>query len=259
MDDNRARKEGSAPAKKELLAEKVYQGIRRMIADYRWKPGVRINVMKMARELGVSRTPVWEAVRRLEQEGILQSIPNRGVFMAETSLERSLEVIQARGALDLLAVRLATSRMTKRVLDGINRSLSGQLRAIENEDVVLYSSADFRFHHLIYEASGNGYIIELFESIALQMRPTRLKILPALPALYLSHQEIFQGLADGDSGKAQDAMIRHTEIILNLTQESIKSSLERKELVRQAKERLTNRVSTTDAVASLTIEREELL
>jgi DNA-binding GntR family transcriptional regulator len=229
------------PAKKELLAEKVYQGIRRMIADYRWKPGVRVNVTKMARELGVSRTPVWEAVRRLEQEGILQSIPNRGVFMAETSLERSLEVIQARGALDLLAVRLAAARMTRRVADRMRRSLSEQLQAIENEDVVLYSSADFRFHHLIYAASGNGYILELFESIALQMRPTRLKILPALPSLYLCHQEILQGLADGDSDRAEKAMIRHTEIVLNLTQESIKSSLERKELVRRVKERFANR------------------
>jgi DNA-binding GntR family transcriptional regulator len=241
MEDPRAQEKASNPARKELLVEKVYQGIRRMIADYRWKPGVRLNVMKMARELGVSRTPVWEAVRRLEQEGILQSIPNRGVFMAETSLERSLEVIQARGALDLLAVRLATSRMTKRVIDRMSRSLSEQLQAIESEDVVLYSSADFRFHHLIYEASGNGYILELFESIALQMRPTRLKILPALPALYLCHQEILHGLTDGDSGKAQDAMVRHTEIVLNLTQESIRLSLERKELVRQARERFANR------------------
>jgi DNA-binding GntR family transcriptional regulator len=241
MDDNRVITKESVPAKKELLAEKVYQGIRRMIADYRWKPGVRVNVMKMARELGVSRTPVWEAVRRLEQEGILQSVPNRGVFMAETTLERSLEVIQTRGALDLLAVKLAIPRITKRVLDRLNRSMAEQLRAIENEDVVRYSSADFRFHHLIYETSGNAYILELFESIVLQMRPTRLKILPVLPTLYLCHQEILQGLADHDSGRAQDAMVRHTEIVLDLTQESIKSSLQRKELVRQAKDRFTNR------------------
>ncbi len=241
MADRQIKDKSNIPARKELLAEKVYQGIRHMIADYRWKPGVRVNVMKMARELGVSRTPVWEAVRRLEQEGILRSIPNRGVFMAETSLERSLDVIQARGALDLLAVRLAASRMTKGVLDRIGRCLSEQLLAIEGEDVVRYSSADFQFHRLVYAAGGNTYILELFESIALQMRPTRLRILPALPSLYLCHQEILQGLADGDSGLAEKAMIRHTEIILNLTRESIKSSLERKELVRQAKECFSNR------------------
>lgn len=241
MDDRQPKEKGNIPVKKELLAEKVYQGIRRMIADYRWKPGVRVNVMKMARELGVSRTPVWEAVRRLEQEGILQSIPNRGVFMAETSLQRSVEVIQARGTLDLLAVRLAVSRMTKRVLDRINRCLSEQLQAIESEDVVRYSAADFQFHRLIYTASGNGYILELFESIVLRMRPTRLKILPALPSLYLCHQEILQGLADGDPERAEKAMIRHTEIVLNLTQESIRSSLERKEIVRWAKERFASR------------------
>jgi DNA-binding GntR family transcriptional regulator len=240
MVDRQVRDKGNVPARKELLAEKVYQGIRRMIADYRWKPGVRVNVMKMARELGVSRTPVWEAVRRLEQEGILQSIPNRGVFMAETSLERSLEVIQARGALDILAVTLTATRMTKRILDRMSRCLSEQLLAIESEDVVRYSSADFEFHRLLYEASGNRYILELFESITLQMRPIRLKILPILPSLYLCHHDILEGLADGDSGRVQDAMTRHTEIILILTRESIKSSLERKELVRRVKERFAN-------------------
>jgi DNA-binding GntR family transcriptional regulator len=239
MNDNQVM--GTNPVKKELLAEKVYQGLRHMLADYRWKPGVRVNVMKIARELGVSRTPVWEAVRRLEQEGILQSIPNRGVFMAETSLERSIEVIQARGALDLLAVKLAASRMTKRALDRLNRSLSEQLQAIEENDVIRYSSADFQFHRLIYEASGNGYILELFESIILQMRPTRLNILPVLSSLYQWHQEIYQGLAGGNSELAEKAMIQHTEIILDLTQESIKSSVVRKELVRRAKDQLSNR------------------
>jgi DNA-binding GntR family transcriptional regulator len=139
-------------------------------------------------------------------------------------------------------VRLAASRMTRQVLDRMGRSLSEQLKAIESEDVVRYSSADFQFHRLIYTASGNGYILELFDSIALQMRPTRLKILPALPSLYSCHQEILQGLADSDTGQAEKAMVRHTEIILNLTQESIKSSLERKELVRRVKERFANRL-----------------
>jgi len=206
-----------------------------MIADYRWKPGVRLNVMKMARELRVSRTPVWEAVRRLEQEGILRSIPNRGVFMAETSLERSLEVLQARGALDILAVRLASARMTPRLIDRLARCLPDQLRAIENEDTVSYSSADFRFHRLIYQASGNSYIVDLFESITLQMRPTPLKIMPALASLYRAHQEILQGLADGNADEAENAMARHTKIVLDLTEEQLGFFLERKELIREAR------------------------
>jgi DNA-binding GntR family transcriptional regulator len=241
MNDQHVKSEGVNPIKKELLAEKAYQRLRHILADYRWKPGVRLNVMKIARELGVSRTPVWEAVRRLEQEGILQSIPNRGVFMAETSLERSVEVIQARGALDRLAVNLATNRISKRALDHLNRSLSEQLQALEDENVIRYSSADFQFHRHIYKASGNGYILEIFESIVLQMRPTRLNILPILPSLYLCHQEIYQGLADSDSERAEKAMIQHTGIILNLTQESIVSSLERKDIVRRAKEHRSNR------------------
>jgi DNA-binding GntR family transcriptional regulator len=225
------------PEKKELLAEKVYQGIRTMIADYRWKPGVRVNVMKMARELGVSRTPVWEAVRRLEQEGILRSIPNRGVFMAETSLERSLEVVQVRGALDVLAVRLAGDRMNDSLLTQLARCLSDQLQAIENENLVLYSSSDFEFHRLIYDASGNRYLLELFESITLQMRPTRLKILPILPSLYLVHQAILEAFSKGSSSSAEKAMTRHNDIVLELTKEQIKNKSDRDEFVRQARQK----------------------
>ncbi len=234
---NRQAKENRPSAlKKELLAEKVYRGIRTMIADHRWKPGVRLNVQKMARELGVSRTPVWEAVRRLEQERIVYSIPNRGVFMRETSPERSLEVIEVRAALDLLTVKAASSRMADDALSRLAQCLRDQLQAIEREDLVRYSSSDFRFHRLIYEAAGNSYLLELYESINLQMLPTRLNILPALASLYRSHQEILDALAESDSIEAQKAMSRHWQIAANLATDQIRFSLERRELLREARE-----------------------
>lgn len=74
-------------SKKQLMNETVHQALRGMIAGRRFKPGQRLNVEELARELGVSRTPVWEAIRRLGQDGIVRNIPNRGVFMSENPLE----------------------------------------------------------------------------------------------------------------------------------------------------------------------------
>ena len=77
-----------------VLSTKVYAALKEMIADYRFKPGARLNVEKISKELEVSRTPVWEAVRRLQQEGLLENIPYRGVFMVEMTLDRALELFQ---------------------------------------------------------------------------------------------------------------------------------------------------------------------
>ena len=93
--------------KREILNSKVYAALKEMIAEHRFQPGAHLNVEKVAKELSVSRTPVWEAVRRLEQEGLLINIPNRGVFMFEMTLDIAFELYQVRETLERLAGRLA--------------------------------------------------------------------------------------------------------------------------------------------------------
>ena len=215
------------------MNEKVYRAIKKMIAIHRFQPGLRLNAEKIARELGVSRTPVWESIRRLGQEGIVQNIPNRGVFMAETPLERVVEMIEARGVLDKFAGRMASDRISDRIVKQLDQCLADQLRAIETADISLYSSLDFRFHGLIYEASGNSYLKELFESITLQTLPARMQILSILPLLYLDHQEIIRGLADRDPDRVEEALAHHTEIVIAHVKKLIQSANEREEMVRQ--------------------------
>ena len=123
-----------AKIKKEVMSSKVYSALKEMIADYRFKPGARVNVEKVSRELGVSRTPVWEAVRRLEQERLLKNIPNRGVFMAEMTLERAYELFQVRGALERLVARLAAVNMDNRAFEKLSECAEEQLKVIEKED-----------------------------------------------------------------------------------------------------------------------------
>jgi len=215
------------------MNEKVYRAIKKMIAIHRFQPGLRLNAEKIARELGVSRTPVWESIRRLGQEGIVQNIPNRGVFMAETPLERVVEMIEARGVLDKFAGRIASDRISDRILKQLRQCLPDQLRAIERADISLYSSLDFRFHGLIYEASGNSYLKELFESITLQTLPARMQVLSILPLLYLDHQEIIRGLADRDPDRVEETLAHHTEIVIAHVKKLMQSTNEREEMVRQ--------------------------
>ena len=218
---------------KELISEKVYRAVKKMIAIHRFQPGLRLNVEKITRELGVSRIPVWEAIRRFQQEGIVRTIPNRGAFLLENPLERSLEIIEVRGALDKLAGRLACERISDRILDQLAQCLQNQLQAIETADLGLYSSTDLRFHGLIYEASGNSYLKEMFESITLQMLPARVEWFRIVPSLYMGHQEIIEGLANRDQARVEAALTRHVELAVNHVKELLQSANERKEMVRR--------------------------
>jgi DNA-binding GntR family transcriptional regulator len=229
-------KEEGISKKKELLSDKAYKAVRRMIAVHRFEPGFHLNVEKLSREVGISRVPLWEAIRRLQQEGIVQHIPRRGVFLSESSLKRTLEIIEVRGVLDKLGGRLACERISDRKLGQLAKCLPDQLRAIENEDIALYSSSDLRFHGLIYDASGNDYLKEVFGSITLAMLPTRVDLKSIFVSLHMAHQEILEGLMNRDCEQVEMAFTRHEEIVVNHVKNLLKSENERKEMVRRIKE-----------------------
>jgi DNA-binding GntR family transcriptional regulator len=229
--------------KKELKNEKVYRALRNMIALHRFEQGFSLNVQKLSKELGVSRTPVWEAMRKLEQQGVIETIPNRGVFITIVSFEQMLEVIGVRGVMDAFAGRLACERINKRMIDRLAQCLPDQLRAIETGDVAAYLLADNKFHGLIYEASGNSYLMELYESITLRMLPVPVStdILirpPHQPSVYLAHQQVVEGLANRDVAQVEGAMARHTKIIVTYLKEKKRAEAERKEMVRRLEKQL---------------------
>ena len=87
-----------AKIQRKKLSDQVYKRIKDMIANHRFKPGSRINVENIAKELGVSRTPVWEAVSRLEQEDLVKNVPNRGVFMTVLTSKEWLAVLRPQSS-----------------------------------------------------------------------------------------------------------------------------------------------------------------
>jgi len=226
--------------KRELLSESAYRSIKDMILTHRFAPGLRINVEKLGRELGVSRPPVWEAIRRLEQEGVLSKIPNRGVFMIKNTLEKLFEQVQIRGALDALAGTLACKQIDARMLEQLSRCLAEQLQAIESGDLDAYSAADLQFHRLVYKASRNASLKNLFETITLQMAtvPPDLNILSRLHAVFATHQEMIEGLANRDEELVRVSVERHTGIILSHFQTQISARVEREEAVQRIKRHL---------------------
>ena len=98
-----------AKLQRENLSNQIYAVLKEMIADHRFQPGARLNIQSIAKDLDVSLTPVWEAVRRLEQEGLGENIHNRGVFMSSLTAEKALDLYVVRDMLEGMAARPAAS------------------------------------------------------------------------------------------------------------------------------------------------------
>ena len=196
-----------------VLSSKVYTAIKEMISNHRFQPGARLNVEKISKELEVSRTPVWEAVRRLQQEGLLENIPYRGVFMAEMTLERALELYQVREALEGLAARLAALYANEKLIEKMGETLENQSKVIEKGDLVGYSRTDFDFHGLIHKMSHNSVLQEMLESLKAKMQPITMEVRPILPKLYEDHLEILEAIRSKDPDKSEKILRRHNRVV----------------------------------------------
>ena len=196
-----------------VLSSKVYTAIKEMISNHRFQPGARLNVEKISKELEVSRTPVWEAVRRLQQEGLLENIPYRGVFMAEMTLERALELYQVREALEGLAARLAALYANEKLIEKMGETLENQIKVIEKGDLVGYSRTDFDFHGLIHKMSHNSVLQEMLDSLKAKMQPITMEVRPILPKLYEDHLEILEAIRSKDPDKSEKILRRHNRVV----------------------------------------------
>lgn len=207
---------------RDRLSSQVYTILKGMIADYRFNPGTRVNVEQIAKEVGASRTPVWEAVHRLVQEGLLENIPNRGVFMCALTPKQAIELYTVRENLEALAARLAIENIDDKTIEKMKKCLDQQYKVVQKEDLVNYSRLDYDFHAMVYEASGNRTLQEMLETIKNKMRPIAMHITPILSSLYHDHVEILEAFQEKNPDKAEAAFRKHNLQMIA----QIKSSME---------------------------------
>jgi DNA-binding GntR family transcriptional regulator len=144
-------------------ADFVYESLRDAISDGRIAGGERVREEEVARNLGVSRTPVREALQRLQQRGILNFGPTRGLVVAQLSHEQIVELYAMREILEGSAARFAAQHATPEEI-AILHQLQDQLRAAEGDDL-LHKHLDRRFHQAIYEAAHNRYLMQMLDSM----------------------------------------------------------------------------------------------
>jgi len=168
------------------LREVVCETLRTAIIEGVLKPGERLMEIQVSEELGVSRTPVREAIRKLELEGFVVMIPRRGTYVSDLSIKDINEVFEVRTALDVLAAGLAAERITAEELEQMERLLVELGECIEQDDMGKIVEADSQFHDLLYSASRNMRLVGIINNLREQLTrfrslsmayPGRLKIM----------------------------------------------------------------------------------
>jgi DNA-binding GntR family transcriptional regulator len=202
-----------AKIKRQGLRDLVYQELHEMIENSRFSPGGRIVVEDLAKKLGVSRTPVWQAIGLLESEGYLIYKPNVGVFMQEISPKEAIDLYSVRGVLEGMAASLAATRINAQELDQLETNLLHQEKILPLQDTTGYSKLDFEFHAIIYAASGNSCLIELLEKLKHKMKPFVCDITPIMADLFANHQQIFLALKDRDQNRARQMFLDHNDLM----------------------------------------------
>ena len=203
------------------LREMVFESLREAIIHGRLKPGERLMEIQLAEEMGVSRTPVREAIRKLELEGFVVMVPRKGAYVAGISLKDIVDIFEVRAALEGMAAGLAAERITEEEMDELERSLL-MINVTGEDDLAAIVKADAAFHELIYKASRNQRLVQIITHLQEQIQRFRMTSLsqPGRTKIVLDeHKKIVEAISDRNVELAQTLAREHIEnaeqILLN--------------------------------------------
>ena len=196
------------------LRDVVFKTLRQAILTGELQPGERLMEITLANRLGVSRTPVREAIHKLEQEGLVIMMPRRGAQVAQITKKDLIEVLEVRLGLEEMAVRFACERMTDEQLTELCQAADEFSAAIERNDLTALAQADEKFHSLICRATGNDCLCGITNNLREQMyryRIEHLKNHDARKNLDGEHKAICAALEKRNAEEAQAILYSHIE------------------------------------------------
>lgn len=196
------------------LRDVVFQTLRQAILKGELEPGERLMEIHLAQKLGVSRTPVREAIRKLELEGLVIMIPRKGAIVADITLSDLEDVLEVRLALEELAVRQACRNYSEEQMHRLKKASDDFKRILYGTDVIAYAEADEEFHAVIYEMTGNRKLVQILNNLREQMYRYRMEYLKdklSHAQLVLEHEKIVHALEERNEVKAVEVMVLHVE------------------------------------------------
>ncbi len=194
------------------LNQRAYDEIRRRILDGELLPSSPISEYQVAAALNISRTPVREALKRLEEEGLVWSIPNKGTFVTELSAHDIMEIYQVRERLEGLAARIAAQQMSASDIQLLDKeiALTDEFASTGRVDEIF--QRDIRLHKLIITSTQNIRLSKILAMLDDQMHRVRIIFSQSpdwLQAVIREHAAIVENIKQRDCNGAENAMVQH--------------------------------------------------
>lgn len=196
------------------LRDVVFNTLRQAILTGELKPGERLMEIHLANKLGVSRTPIREAIHKLELEGLVTMIPRRGAEVSQITEKSMQDVLEVRRALDALCAELACDRITDGELEKLRLACETFESAVRTKDTKKIAQADVALHDIIVCATGNQRLIQLVNNLSEQMYRYRFEYIKDAgqhETLIAEHRIIYESLVAKDKQTAAAAAKTHID------------------------------------------------
>ncbi len=196
------------------LRDVIFENLREAILDGRLKPGQRLMEIQLAEQMGVSRTPVRESIRKLELEGLVVMIPRKGAYVSNMSLKDVIEVLEIRASLEGLAAYLAAERITDEDLVKLEKIADDFSQSKDDYDLETLLRKDVEFHECIFKATNNKKLHQLITSLWEQVYRFRFMYISDYEStvnIDKEHRLILDALKSRDSELAKKYAKEHIE------------------------------------------------
>jgi DNA-binding GntR family transcriptional regulator len=195
-------------------AEVAYQRLKSAIQSRQFEPGQRMREAEIATWLGISRTPVRDALKLLESDGLLVAAPRRGLIIAELDQQQVAEIYALRSVLEGLAARMAAQHASSAELSALVDVVQRQADTSPDADPAVLADLNRRFHQLIYRAARNRYLLDVLESLesSLALLPgTTYSAAGRRDTAHAEHKAIVTAIEAHDADAAEAAARRHIQ------------------------------------------------
>ena len=194
------------------LRDVVFKTLRQAILRGELQPGERLMEIALSKKLGVSRTPIREAIRMLELEGLVLMIPRKGAEVAGITEKNLRDTLEVRRALEELAIELSCTKITDEELNELEQAEEEFVDSIENKDIIDIARADEKFHDIIFTSTGNDKLVQMINNLREQMYRYRLEYVKAEATrnqLMEEHEMILKALKSRDKSEAKRIIAEH--------------------------------------------------
>ena len=205
--------------KRSTLMDRAFQQIREAIRSGKLKPGDRLVETQLAAEMQISRFPIREALRYLEKEGLVETMPFKGTYVAQLTEKDMEELYSLRSAIEELAVRILIKNIDEEKIKKLESIVAAMVQASENDNIDKMIAEDLRFHQTICELSGHRKLLNVWLNLENQLQiflTIEKNLFENSYQFVTTHHPILEAIKSGKTGSAQKAIRDHLKLAMSV-------------------------------------------